>query len=283
MAKKFLCMMLLILTLVMVFVACDSADTPDTPDVPDAPAHTHAYGEWEITKAATCTAVGSKDRYCSCGEKQTATISATGHSFGSWITVKEASTSETGSKERVCSCGEKETQVIEKIAVLKTVNSGEWNTAFNTFGRGDFSTVIIDISDTTTEVANDAVYGFDMVVTADFQNGTINMNGVYFQNGAEDEIDEQERFESGGNSFGEFVCTDTMRVFWRGIRDLSDKGYSQFTYDTVSESYHRQTEIDSVLCDVNVYFEDGRIVKVSIVSTENGDVTLNSTYTYTYH
>jgi len=277
MAKKFLCVLLVILALVLAFVACDSEDTPDTPT------HTHAYGEWETVKAASCTVEGSKERYCTCGEKQTATISATGHSFGSWVTVKEASTSETGSKERVCSCGEKETQVIEKITVLKTVSASDWNTAFNNFGRGDFSTIIIDVSETATEVLDDEVYGFDMTVTADFQNGTIDMNGIYFWNDEEDEINEQEHFEAGGNSFGEFVCTDWMREFWYEIKNLSDKGYSQFSYDTVSESYHGQTEIDSVLCDVNVYFEDGRIVKVSVVSAESGNITLNSVYTYTYN
>jgi hypothetical protein len=42
-------------------------------------------------------------------------------------------------------------------------------------------------------------------------------------------------------------------------------------------------EIDDVLCDVNIYFENGRIKKISVVSATNSDVTLNSTYTYTYN
>ena len=43
----------------------------------ETPAHTHEYGEWETTKPATCDATGAKERYCSCGEKQTASVPTT--------------------------------------------------------------------------------------------------------------------------------------------------------------------------------------------------------------
>ena len=281
MAKKCLSIFLLLLALVCVFASCDSEETPSTPE---NPTHTHAYGEWETTKKATCTAEGSKERYCTCGEKQTASISATEHSFGGWTTVKEANTTETGLKERTCSCGEKESQVIEKITVLKTVSSNEWKSAFNNFGRGDFSEIVIDIDERVTEVLDDEVYGCDMTVTADFQTGKIYMSGIFFWNDEIDEIDDDsESFEEGGNSFGEFVCTDWMKEFWWEIEDLSDVGYSRFTYDSASASYHQRMEIDDVLCDVNIYFENGRITKISIVNAASGDVTLNSTYTYTYN
>ena len=45
------------------------------------PAHTHSYGSWITTKAATCTTAGTKTRTCSCGQTETATIAATGHSY----------------------------------------------------------------------------------------------------------------------------------------------------------------------------------------------------------
>lgn len=284
MAKKFFSALALVLALVCVFALCDDNGDDSTPITPENPTHTHAYGEWEIQKAATCTSEGSKDRYCSCGEKQTASISATGHSFGGWTTVKEASTTETGLKERTCSCGEKETQVVEKITVLKTVSSNEWKSAFNNFGRGDFSEIVIDIDERVTEVLDDEVYGCDMTVTADFQTGKFYMSGIYFCNDEIYEIDDDsESFEEGGNSFGEFVCGDWMGEFWYEIEDLSDVGYSSFTYDSASASYHQRMEMDNVLCDVNIHFENGRITKISIVNATSGDVTLNSTYTYTYN
>ena len=44
----------------------------------------HNYGNWVQTKAATCTAAGSKKRTCSCGATETATINALGHSWTGW-------------------------------------------------------------------------------------------------------------------------------------------------------------------------------------------------------
>ena len=71
----------------------------------------HQYGEWTITKAATCTEGGVQERVCTCGEKEVKNISAT-HSFGAWITTKEATCTENGNDERICSCGEKENRAI---------------------------------------------------------------------------------------------------------------------------------------------------------------------------
>ena len=281
MAKKLLCIVALLFAVVFLLASCDDGD--DAPSTPENPTHIHSYGEWEIQKAATCTTEGSKDRYCSCGEKQTASISATGHSFGGWTTVKEATTTETGLKERTCSCGEKETQVIEKITVSQTISSNEWKSAFNNFGRGDFSEIVIDIDERVTEVLDDEIYGYDIKMTADFQTGIIYMNGIYFWNDEITEIDNSEPFEDGGISFGEFVYADWMREFWSEIEDLSDVGYSRFTYDSASASYHHRMEMDDVLCDINIYFDNGRITKISIVNATSGDITLNSTCTYTYN
>ena len=97
MAKKLLCVIVLMLALVCTFASC-SGDKDETPS------HTHNFGEWEITKSATCTAEGSKERYCSCGEKQSASISITEHSYGNWETTKEATFTENGSESRQCAC-----------------------------------------------------------------------------------------------------------------------------------------------------------------------------------
>lgn len=138
MAKKFLCMMLLILTLVMVFVACDSGSNgDDTLDDSTPSAHTHTFGEWETVKAATCTADGSKERYCDCGEKQTATIVQIAHNFSEWGVVKEATATEKGSEERSCACGKKETR---EIPVKEIVNTEEvqFNNACSLIAEGKF-------------------------------------------------------------------------------------------------------------------------------------------------
>ena len=43
--------------------------------------HTHAFGEWTVTKAATCTEPGEQTRSCECGYTETQVIPATGHDY----------------------------------------------------------------------------------------------------------------------------------------------------------------------------------------------------------
>lgn len=296
---------LALLACALMFTACNGGNKPQTPSgttngnatddsttdnvtdgttEPETEAHVHSFGEWTTVKEATCTEKGEQERVCNCGEKETQSIDMIAHTFGDWQIVKESSYTEEGIKARYCSCGEKESEVIEKITILKTVSSNEWKSAFNNFGRGDFSAIMIDVDERVTEVLDDEVYGWDMMVTADFKTGKFYMSGIYFWNDEIEEIDDDsESFEEGGISFGEFICTDWMREFWYEIEDLSDVGYSRFTYDSVSASYHQRMEVDDVLCDVNIYFENGRITQVSMVNATSGDVTLNSTYTYTYN
>jgi len=58
--------------------ACYFDGTTGTPVAPEAP-HTHTFGDWFVTTAATCTAEGSRTRSCECGETETETIPAVGH------------------------------------------------------------------------------------------------------------------------------------------------------------------------------------------------------------
>ena len=43
--------------------------------------HTHSFGEWTVTKAATCTEPGEQTRSCDCGYSETQIIPATGHNY----------------------------------------------------------------------------------------------------------------------------------------------------------------------------------------------------------
>ncbi|MCL2070828.1 MAG: peptidoglycan DD-metalloendopeptidase family protein [Oscillospiraceae bacterium] len=79
--------------------------------------HTHSYGSWSTTKAATCTADGQQQRKCSCGATETKPIAKLGHNWGAWKVTKAATTSATGVDTRTCSrCSKAETRVIDKIA-----------------------------------------------------------------------------------------------------------------------------------------------------------------------
>lgn len=108
MAKKLLCVVMLALTVVCALASCGGND-----DVSGNATHTHNYGEWETTKSATCTAEGAKERYCSCGEKQTAGVAKLEHSYGEWETIKEATFAENGEKKRNCKCGNEEIETVK--------------------------------------------------------------------------------------------------------------------------------------------------------------------------
>lgn len=67
--------------------------------------HTHSYTA-KVTKEATCTTDGEKIYTCTCGDRYTETIPATGHSESAWIIDKAATATENGSKHTECTtCG----------------------------------------------------------------------------------------------------------------------------------------------------------------------------------
>ena len=68
--KKVLVFLTLIVTLLLCLASCN---------------HEHSFGEWSVTKNATCTEEGVKTRYCDCGEKQSDVIPATGHNYVDYV------------------------------------------------------------------------------------------------------------------------------------------------------------------------------------------------------
>ena len=55
----------------------------------------HSYSDWTITKEATCTETGSKEKTCAnCGDKITEEIPAIGHAWSEWTVIREATEEE---------------------------------------------------------------------------------------------------------------------------------------------------------------------------------------------
>ena len=85
----------------------------------------HVYGEWVVTKAATCTEEGSREKTCTlCGDKVTEEIPAAGHKWNSDYTIdKNPTSSAEGSKSKHCSvCNEKNPSTVQSIPRL----TGTW-------------------------------------------------------------------------------------------------------------------------------------------------------------
>lgn len=114
----------------------------------------HSFGEWEVTKEATCTEAGSQVHTCEkCSHQETETIPAKGHSYSTdwtsdgsghwhactvcgdkgdyaghqlteWTTTKEPTCTESGEEKRSCpTCGYEETK---EIAALNHEVGDEW-------------------------------------------------------------------------------------------------------------------------------------------------------------
>ena len=56
---------------------------------PTLPFHTHEFGEWHITKEATCAEMGEETRLCFCGEKEVKPVALLPHFAGAWVVEKE--------------------------------------------------------------------------------------------------------------------------------------------------------------------------------------------------
>lgn len=94
---------------------CGNCKAKETTDIPKLN-HTHKYSD-VITKP-TCTADGYTTHTCSgCGDSYVdSKVTATCHSWGDWKVTKEATESSTGVKERICgSCKEKDTATTPKL------------------------------------------------------------------------------------------------------------------------------------------------------------------------
>lgn len=74
MKKSLWIVSLLVLICAFALSACDDTNRKNQNED-----HVHAFGEWTIVKDATCTVKGEEERSCSCGEKETKGIDATGH------------------------------------------------------------------------------------------------------------------------------------------------------------------------------------------------------------
>lgn len=109
--------------------------------------HRHTYGEWQVSKEASCKEAGIQIRYCSCGKSQTASINKLEHTPGEWVTdqasmtrtlscmtcgiiiitedhehtwtewqaEREASCTSQGTEFRTCECGARDERNIDPL------------------------------------------------------------------------------------------------------------------------------------------------------------------------
>ena len=84
-------------------VGCDSSSSP-APVTTAEPVstHVHAFGEWTLISASTCTAQGSRQRVCVCGENEVENLPLAEHSPASVEAVAPTCTEDGHTESVVC-------------------------------------------------------------------------------------------------------------------------------------------------------------------------------------
>ena len=101
----------------------------------------HHFGEWTVSRKATCTKPGEYERFCECGERETKPIPARGYHApnAEWEIVREPTPGKEGLKARKCAiCGEHIEEI--RLAALPRLHPSE-NLAYKVNADGRSCTV----------------------------------------------------------------------------------------------------------------------------------------------
>ena len=240
--KKLLCILTLLLVLVCMLAACDVASNEDSD-------HTHDFGEWKETKAATCSEKGEEKRACACGETQKRELEMLEHYYGEWGEIKAATCIEKGEERRRCECGARETResALGEHVTLFPVEENRVEPTHAAFGSYDsvrYCTVCgIEVERTTYEISNKGLHTYDEEnictvcsyykdegLVFELQDGTYTVNGY---TGKEKEIIIPSKYK------GLPVTAIASNAF---------KGYTALTSITIPESMKHIGETAFMRC-----------------------------------
>lgn len=91
------------------------------PNKPEKPQHVHAFGDWQVKKAATCDKTGLEERFCTdttCNKKEVRKTPALGHEFVNYVSNNDATCTENGTETAKCTrCDKTDTRTAEETAL----------------------------------------------------------------------------------------------------------------------------------------------------------------------
>ena len=174
------------------------------------PKHTHDYNE-EVKNSyvlETCGKDGSKVMACSCGDKETVVIKATGkHTWGDWDIVLEATDTENGKKVRICEVCKKE----ETKEYKKSDENTNTNTNINTnTTQGDGNNTVGN--NTVTNTVPDKPTHTHTWEEVSQDKATCTQNGIIYYKCSDSTCSEtkedKESLKANGHTYVDGICTE---------------------------------------------------------------------------
>lgn len=178
----------------------------------------HKWGEWIVTKQATCRETGLRYHVCAvCGEKQYETIPVNdNHSYGGWTVTEEPTCKTAGSHWRKCSvCGHKQTETLRPAHKW-----GEWEilkeaTCKENGSRRHVCTVCGETETETLKANRDAHMWGEWEIT---QEATCKRPGSRKQVCSECGFQKTQRIEKLEHDWGDWVVTTPATCKQMGLR-----------------------------------------------------------------
>ena len=237
--KKFLLSIIAIVTLTCVFsfAGCEEP-------------HEHEFGEWKTAKEATCTAEGTMERTCECGEKETKPIDKIKHTNGSWIIDKEATCTEEGFKHLECTVC-KETTVSGSIPATGHTD-GEWIVDVEATCTTDGSKhQVCSVCEASIKTEAIAALGHNLVFDSFDNDGVIGSNAIFKCSTCNDEQPiEIKPIEAWANldvSYTEMFSHRSHREYT--VIATGGYGELQYKFEVIYVSYNGASERPELLSD----------------------------------
>ena len=227
-------------------------------------AHTHQWGEYVVTTAATCTVKGSETRTCTLDPTHTETreiaIDPTAHNYGAWTQAKAPTETEDGEEIRTCthSAEHKETRPI--AALGHTHHWGEWTqTTAPTCTTAGIETRVCSLDATHTELRTGAAaFGHDFGEWILTTAPTVTESGIETRTCAHDPAHKETRSVSATGSpdhihvWGDWSVTTTPACITAGeetrVCSLDSSHRETNPIDALGHDYGAWTETTVPTC-----------------------------------
>ena len=161
----------------------------------------------------------------------------------------------------------------ETAPVVTTVTRDEWKNAFDLSKYGNFVFTIDELLGERDDV-------WETKGTIEVKDGTIYYDVIQIENGEEERIN-----TSAEGTITSLLDLDPMGILGcilYAFDESASYGYTMFEYKEDSKSYYtNKVDMDGTPSDINIWFEDGKIVKITCKGYDDSQE-MDTTYSFSF-